>query len=192
MADLETAVASTPGAVSRFKNTERYYVHPADFKEIAVTGTWALEEASNVPELATDDASSTNILNIPFPGDFSNLDASSDGSVDRGARVIGIELMFEVAVSALATFVLAIYKLEFATADGAPTATVITSTTTFLPDGNDGTEVDVHRVQVLIAEKDRIFLDGDTVIFARLALADGTSSDINISGAIWHVERTEE
>lgn len=192
MADLQTADASTPGAVSRFKNTRRIFVHPADFKEIAVTATWALEEASNVPELATDDASSTNILNVILPAEYSNLDASGDGNVDRGVRVIGIELMYEVAASALATAVYGIYKLEFASADGAPTATAITTTNTFLPDGNDGTEIDVHRVQVEIDEKDMIFMDGDTVIFCRVALADGTSSDINISGAIWHLERTEE
>lgn len=193
MVDLVTAVASNSGATARFKNTRRIFVSPGQFEELATTATWVLQQTTNVPQLFTTDGSTTNILGIPFPGEFSNSKIQDGGTaVDRGIKIVGLELMYTVATSALGAFTCDIFKVAFAAADGAPTATTIVSTDTFLPDGNDGTEVDVHRFSTLVAENDRFFMDGDLVVYAELNMTDGTASDITIHGAIWHVERYEE
>ncbi len=193
MADLATAQVDSAGVVSGFKNTRRIFVSPGQFEELATTATWVLQQTTNVPQFFTTDASSTNILGIPFPGEFSNAKIQGGQSaVDRGVKIVGLELMFTVATSALGAFTCDIFKVAFAAADGAPTATTIASTDTFLPDGNDGTEIDVHRFSTLIAASDRFFMTGDLVVYAELNMTDGTASDITIHGAIWHVERTEE
>lgn len=193
MADLATAQVDSSGVVSGFKNTRRIFVGPAQFEELAVTATWTLQQTSNIPEKFTADVSTTNIFGIPFPAEFSNAKIQGgQGSVDRGVKIVGLEIFFEIENSALGGFSLDIFKVAFAASDGQPTATTIVSTDTFLPDGNNGTQVDVHRVSTLIAEADRFFLTGDLVVYAELNLTDGTGSDCTLWGAIWHVERTEE
>ena len=187
---LETRAAESSGAVARYKNTERVFVSPAEFGQIAVTGTWALEEASNVPSLATDDAGSTNILSIPFPVAFSDLAAES-ADVDRGVRIVGLEVIYQVAASALGAMDCTIYRNTL-TAAGVVSAAAVTDTTTWDTDGDDGTEIDTHVVRVSIAARDRTFVDSAHWPSARLSLTDGTSSDVNIFGAVWHIERTAE
>ena len=147
MADLATAQVDSSGAVSGFKNTRRIFVGPEQFAELAVTATWTLQQTANIPEKFTADASSTNIFGIPFPGEFSNAKIQGgQTAVDRGVKIVGLEIMYEIENSALGAMTLDIFKLAIAAADGQPTATTVVSTDTFLPDGNDGTEVDVHRV----------------------------------------------
>lgn len=193
MANLATARVDSHGGISAFKNTRRVFVSPAEFQELAVTATFTLQQTSNVPELFTADLSSTNIFGIPLPAEFSNAKIEKGGSaVDRGIRVVGLEIMYHVENSALGAMTFDIFKLAFAAADGAVTATTVTSTDAFLPAGNDGTEVDVHRISTVIAESDRFFLDGDTVVYCEWNVTDGTASDLTVTGAIWHLERTEE
>lgn len=189
---IDTKVSEEPGVISRRKNTVRVFVHPADIKQIAVTGTWALEEATNVPSLATDDAGTTNVFNIPLDVPFSDAEIQGgSGVTDRGYKVLGLELIYQVATSALGAFDLNIFKLV-PTAVGVVAATEIT--TTLVPDtvGDAGTEVDTHRMQATIASRDRIFVDSGSVIIGRLEVTDGTSSDVNLNGAIWHLEKVEE
>lgn len=189
---LETQAVQSSGAVSRFKNTRRVWVSPNEFQQTAVTGTWALEEASNVSSLATDDAGTSNVFLIPLNAEFSDAAIEGGGSAtDRGIRVIGLELHHQVATSALGGFDLTIYSVVVAS-DGGYTATAVSDTTTWDTSGNDGTEIDNHRTEVLIASRDRFFVDADRIVYARLELTDGTSSDVNIRGATWHLARTEE
>ena len=193
MAILETAVAQSFGGIARLKNTRRLFVGPGQIVELATTGTWVFQQTANVPELFTTDAGSTNILGIPFPGEYAQFASEGGGTaVDRGIRIIGIELLFSVATSALGAFTMDIFKLVFTAADGQETATTVASVDTFLPDGNDGTEIDDHRVQTLIAVRDRFFLDDETSVYCEVNMTDGTASDIIIRGAIWHYERLEE
>lgn len=180
------------GPISRRSNAVRVFVHPADIKQIAVTGTWALEEATNVPSLATDDAGTTNVFNIPLNVPFSDAEIQSgSGVTDRGYKVIGLELIYQVAASALGAFDLNIFKLV-PTAVGVVAATEIA--TTLVPDtaGDAGTEVDTHRMQATIASRDRFFVDSGTVVIGKIDITDGTSSDVNLNGAIWHLEKVEE
>jgi len=191
MSDIFTGVAQASGAIAVDKNTVRVHITPGQFIELATTGTWVQQVTTNVPELFTTDASTTNVLQIPMPAEISAL-ASQSAGVDRGIQVVGLELMYDVATSALASMDIDIFRINFAAADGAATAVAVPDTTTFLPDGNDGTEVDVHRVIVSIAANDRFFLDGDSTIYANVQMTDGTASDITISGAIWHLRRVYE
>lgn len=189
---LETQAVQSSGAVSRFKNTRRVWVNPDQFQETAVTGSWALEESSNVSSLATDDAGTTNIFLVPLNAEFSDAAIEGGGvATDRGIRVMGLELHYTVAASALASIDLTIYSVVVAS-DGVYTATAVTDTTSFDTAGDDGTETDSHRMEVFIAKADRNFMDNDRLYYARLAVTDGTSSDVNIRGATWHLERVEE
>ena len=91
---LETAVAQNFGGISRNKNTRRLFVGPGMIDELATTGTWVLQQTSNVPELFTTDASTTNILGIPFPGEYADFAAEGSGAaIDRGIRILGVELL---------------------------------------------------------------------------------------------------
>jgi hypothetical protein len=186
---IATKASEDLGAVSRKDNTVRVFVHPADIKQIAVTGTWALEEATNVPSLATDDAGTTNVFDIPLVVPFSDAEIQSgSGTTDRGYKVLGLELIYQVATSALGAFDLSIFKLV-PTAVGVVAATEITTTLTPDTAGDDGTEVDTHRMQAVVAERDRLFVDSGTIIIGKVAITDGTSSDVNLNGAIWHLEK---
>ena len=189
---IDTKASQDFGPISRRSNAVRVFVHPADIKQIAVTGTWALEEATNVPSLATDDAGTTNVFNVPLDVPFSDAEIQGgSGVTDRGYRVLGLELIYQVAASALGAFTLKIFKLV-PTAVGVVAATEIT--TTLVPDtaGDAGTEVDTHRMQATIASRDRFFVDSGTVVFGQVNITDGTASDVNINGAIWHLEKVEE
>lgn len=190
---LVTKDYGNSGAVSRFTNTERWFVGPELIRAVSVTGTWALELGSNIVSLATDDVGGAGeVLAIPFPGRFSDAEVQSgDGVTDRGVKVVGVELLYTVAASALAAFDLDIYKLTF-DADGDPTATEVTTTLSLDGASDDGTEIDDHRAEALIAEVDRFFVDSGNVVYAQIVLSDGTASDVNIYGAIWHVERYQE
>jgi hypothetical protein len=187
----ETRRADAFGGISRDKNTRRLFVSPADFKQLAVTGTWALEANSNVVSLATDDAGTTNLLMVPFPGEYSDLIVKGSTEVDRGLKVIALEVIYEVAVSALGDVDIFLYKTTF-DSEGAGTAALVATTTTLDGASDTGREADQHRMTVTIAERDRFFLDGGTMIHGIFDVDDGTASDVNILGAIWHVQRVEE
>ena len=189
---LVTKASSDFGGVSRLKNTKRVFVAANQIGQAAVTGTWALENASGVITLGTDDASTTNVFQIPLPAAFSDAEMQSgSGVTDRGVKVLGVELLYQVATSALGAFDLDIYSVVV-DADGDPAATEVVTTLTPDTTGDDGTEVDDHRMAALIAENDRFFLDSGRVVYALAEIEDGTSSDVNIFGAIWHLEVTEE
>lgn len=189
---LETKRSDSFGAISRNKNTERVFVGPNGFAQIAVTGTWALEANSSVPSLGTDDASTTNVFNVFCPAPFSDAEVESgSGVTDRGYRVIGYEVLYQVATSALGAFDADLYKLTL-NDTAIPTAAEVTTTLSFDTAGDAGTEVDFHRAEVLIAERDRFFVDSGQTVFAQIEITDGTSSDVNLFGVIWHLERVEE
>lgn len=189
---LEPAVSQDFGGIARSKNTERIFVPANLIGQAAVTGTWALENDSGVITLGTDDAGDTNVFVIPLPASFSDAALQSgSGVTDRGLKVIGVELCYQVASSALGAFDLDIYKVTI-DADGDPAATEVVTTLSFDTSGDDGTEVDDHRAEALIAENDRFFVDSGSVVYALAEITDGTSSDVNIFGAIWHVQRVEE
>lgn len=188
----DTKVAQDSGSVARLKNTERVFVGPEALGLDAVTATWALEVNSNVPSLATDDAGTTNNIRIPFPVSFSDAEIQSgSGVTDRGVRLLGVELIYEVAASALTSFDLDIFKGTI-DAEGSVTAAEVTTTLSFDTAGDDGTEIDQHRAFAAIGEDDRFFLDSGTIAWGRADIEDGTASDVNIIGAIWHVERTAD
>ena len=189
---IETSAPQSNRNLSSRKNSRRAWVGPGQFAEVAVTATWALEEATNVVSLATDDASTTNILQIPLNTQFSDAAIEDSGaSVDRGIKVMGLELHYTVAASALAAIDLTIYSVVVA-ADGVYTATAVADTTTWDTSGDAGTEVDDHVMIVAIAKNDRFFVDSDRLCYARLSMTDGTSSDVNIRGAVWHMDTVEE
>ena len=192
MAIPETAVAQSFGGVARLKNTRRLFVGPGMIDELATTATWVLQQTANVPELFTTDGSTTNILGIPFPGEYAQFAAEGSGAaVDRGIRIVALELLYSVATSALGAFTCDIFKLTFTEADGQETAATVASTDTF-QGGATGVEIDDHRFQTLIAVRDRFFLGDTTSVYAEVNMTDGTASDIIIRGAIWHYERVEE
>lgn len=190
---LVSKVSSDFGGIARFKNTERVFVGPEAFSTGTVTGVWAVEVGSNVPSFATDDVGGAGeILIFGCPVPFSDAEVQSGaGNTDRGVKVVGVELLYTVAASALAGFDLDIYKVAF-DADGDPTATEVVTTLSFDTAGDAGTEVDDHRAEALVAENDRTFLDSGNVVYGQVVLSDGTASDVNIYGAIWHFERVEE
>lgn len=189
---IATKASQDNGAISRTKNTRRVFVPASLIGQAAVTGTWALENASGVITLGTDDAGTTNVFTIPLMHPFSDAEVQSgSGVTDRGVKVLGVELCYQVATSALGAFDLDIYKVTI-DAEGAPTATEVTTTLTPDTVGDAGTEVDDHRMQAVIAERDRFFVDSGTVVTALAEITDGTSSDVNIFGAIWHLEIVEE
>lgn len=186
----DTKVSESFGAIARHKNTERVFVHPGEFIPGAVTGTWAMEYNSNVPSLATDDAGTTNVFDIPMHAPFS--DAEIQHSVtDRGVKVAGLAIQFEVAASALGAFDLQIWKLT-PTAEGAFAAAEVPTTVSFDTDGDDGTEIDQHWAYAAVVERDRAFMDTGAIYVGRASFTDGTASDVNILGATWHLERVEE
>lgn len=186
--DLATKDYGDHGSIARFKNTRRVFVPANLIGQAAVTGTWALENAAGVITLGTDDAGTTNVFQIPLPHWFDDAAVQSGSNVtDRGVKVVGVELMYQVATSALGAFDLDIYKVTI-DADGDPTAAEVTTTLSMDASADDGTEVDDHRAEALIAANDRFFLDSGTVVYALAEITDGTSSDVNIFGAIWHLE----
>lgn len=189
---LATKASQDFGPVSRRKNTQRLFITPGELEQAAVTGTWALEVNSNVTSLATDDAGTTNNINIPLPVRFSDAEIQSgSGVTDRGVKVVGLELIYEVAASALGGFDLDIWKYTVSSV-GAVTAAEVTTTLTFDTANDAGTEIDTHRAYATIAERDRFFIDSGTLVIGRADITDGTSSDVNIIGAIWHLEVVEE
>lgn len=189
--ELETQVAQAFGGTAREKNTRRVFVGPELIRPVSVTGVWALELASGVVSLATDDVGGAGeVLAIPMPAEFSDFAQKGD-NVDRGIKVVGVELLYTVAASALAAFDLDIHKVTF-DVDGTPTAAEVTTTLAFDTAGDDGTEIDDHRAEAFIAARDRFFLDSGTVVYGQIVLSDGTASDVNVYGAIWHLERVEE
>ncbi len=191
---LETVKSEDFGGIARRKNTRRLFVSPNRFEQLAVTGTWALELNSNVPSLATDDAGTTNVFGIPFPAEFSDMAVQSgSGVVDRGIRVVGLSVVYQVAVSALGGVDLTLYNQTINGSTGVVSAAAVTTTDTIdAADGSAGTEVDTHVFSVTVAARDRVFVASGTVPYAQFSATDGTSSDVNIVGAIWHVERIEE
>ena len=190
LAALETRAAESAGSVARFKNTERVFVSPSELGQAAVTGTWALEYNTNVLSLATDDAGTTNLIDVPFPVPFSDL-VSQSADVDRGVRIVGLEVIYQVAASALGAVSLTLYR-NTVTAAAAVSAAAVTATTTFDTDGDAGTEIDTHVIRIAIAARDRTFVDSAHFPTAVFSATDGTSSDVNIMGAVWHIERTME
>jgi hypothetical protein len=188
----ETRKAADFGGISRNKNTRRIFVGPDAIRTLAVTGTWALEANTNVLSLATDDVGGAGeLLVVPFPAEFSDMIVRGSAAVDRGVRIIALEVLYQVAASALADIDLAIYKTTW-DSEGVGTATAMTKTDARDVAADAGTEVDEHRFTATIAESNREFLDGGKTFHAVLDIDDGTSSDVNIFGAIWHLERVEE
>lgn len=186
---IDTKASEDFGAVARRDNTIRVFVGPNELGQDAVTATWALSVSSNVPRLATIDAATTNNIRIPLHVPMNDAEVQSgSGTSDRGYRVLGLELIYEVAASALGGFDLDIWRLTPA-ADGTTTAAEVT--TTLVPDtvGDTGVEIDKHRMQATIAARDRFFLDSGSIVFGRADITDGTSSDVDIIGAIWHLEK---
>ena len=99
----ETRRASDFGGISRDKNTRRLFVGPSQIKTLSVTGTWALEANSNVLSFATDDVGGAGeLLMVPCPVEFSDMIVKGSTVVDRGVRLVACEVMYQVAVSALA------------------------------------------------------------------------------------------
>ena len=189
---IETRRADSFGGISRDKNTRRLLVSPAEVRTLAVTGTWVLEANSNVVSLATDDVGGDGeLLFVPCNVEASDMIVNGSTVVDRGIRVIGLEISYVVAASALADIDFFLYKTTL-DAEGVATAAAITATTTFDTDGDTGREIDEHRVLVSIAEKDRFFLDGGTLVHGVIDMEDGTASDVNINSVIWHLQRVEE
>lgn len=188
---METRESQVSGSVARKTNAHRVFVPPSQISTLAVTGTWVLEANTNVVSLATNDVGGDGeLLYVPFPSEHSDMRAQST-SVDRGVRVVGLEVIYEVAASALADIDFFIYHTSF-DAEGTGTATVATATTSFDTAGDTGREIDQHRASVFIAEGNRAFLDGGKVVHAVIDMEDGTASDVNILGCIWHIERVYE
>lgn len=188
----ETRRAETFGGIARDKNTARLWVSPNRIVPISVTGTWAMEVNSNVPSLATDDVGgATERLMVPCDVEFSDFIQRGSSNVDRGVQLIAVELIYEVAASALAGFDLDIWKVTYDT-EGVATAAEVTTTLTFDTAGDTGVEIDQHRALATITERDRIWWDGGTSFHGEIDLADGTASDVNILGAIWHYRRLYE
>lgn len=189
---LETQVSQSHGSIARDKNTIRVWVPASMFGQAAVTGTWALEENSNVFSLATDDASSTNVIEIPLPMWCSDAALQSGtGVTDRGVQVIGLEVLYQVATSALGGFDMDIYKLTL-NSTTVPTAAEVVTTLSADTGSDDGTEVDTHRMEAVINSRDRFFLDSNTQVYGQLDITDGTSSDVNLFGAMWHLRVLDE
>src|SRR5690606_29139549 len=107
-----------------------------------------------------------NVFSVSFHGLYSD-NAIQDSSTDRGLEIQAFDLRYEVAASALGAFSIDLFKLTF-DAEGAPTATEITSTTTFDTANDDGTEVDQHIATVTIAEGNRFFVDSNAIVYAEL------------------------
>ena len=189
---LETQVSQSHGSVAREKNTIRVWVPASMFGQIAVTGTWALEENSDLFSLATDDAGSTNVIEIPLPMWCSDAALQSGtGVTDRGVQVIGVEVFYQVAASALGGFDLDIYRITL-NSTAVPTVAEVTTTLSADTGSDDGTEVDTHRMEALINARDRFYLDSGNQVYGQLDITDGTSSDVNLFGAMWHLKVVEE
>ena len=189
---LETQVSQSHGSVAREKNTIRVWVPASMFGQIAVTGTWALEENSDLFSLATDDAGSTNVIEIPLPMWCSDAALQSGtGVTDRGVQVIGVEVFYQVATSALGGFDLDIYRITL-NSTAVPTVAEVTTTLSADTGSDDGTEVDTHRMEALINARDRFYLDSGNQVYGQLDITDGTSSDVNLFGAMWHLKVVEE
>lgn len=188
----ETRVAESFGGIARDKNTARLWVPPSRIATLSVTGVWALEVNSNVPSLATDDAGgASERLYIPCEVEFSDFIQRGTTNVDRGVQLIALELIYEVAASALAGFDLDIWKVTY-DAEGTGTAAEMTTTLTFDTAGDTGVEIDQHRALATINARDREWWDGGKTFFGEIDIADGTASDVNILGAIWHYRRLYE
>ena len=190
---IEAHVSESHGSVARHKNTEKLWV-PAQFITDGVTtGTWALETATLINTFATDDVGGAGeTILIPWVGEFSDAAIENGAAaVDRGVKVIGLELMYQVAVSALAAMDLDIHHLTF-DLEGTPTNAETVTTLTFDTDGDDGTEVDLHRVVASVAKPARTFVTTTNIPQGVFTISDGTASDVNISGAFWHIERVVE
>ncbi len=188
----ETRRASDFGGISRDKNTRRIFCGPELIRTLAVTGTWVLEANSNVLSLATDDVGgAAELLVCPLPVEYSDMIVRGSTAVDRGVQVIAAEIIYEVAASALADIDFSIIETTY-DAEGTGTATAKTATTTMDVAADTGREIDQHRATVTIAEANRTFLDGGRTTHLLLDIDDGTSSDVNILGVIWHLRRVEE
>lgn len=184
---LETHDASDQGAVSRFTNTKRVFVGPDAIRTLAVTGTWVLEANTNVLSLATDDVGGAGeLLIVPCPVPFSDQ-AVQQSAVNRGVRLVGCEIHYQVAVSTLADLDVFIYKTTLGVHGTAPSAAAVSHT-----DTNLDLDADEHRAEILIAEANRFFLDSGTVVHMILDIDDGTSSDVNIFGVVWHFEEYQD
>lgn len=188
----ETRRASDFGGIARDKNTRRIFCGPELIRTLAVTGTWVLEANSNVLSLATDDVGgAAELLVCPLPVEFSDMIVRGSTNVDRGVQVVAVEILYQVAVSALADIDFSILETTY-DLEGAGTATAKTATTTYDTAGDTGVEIDHHRALVTIAEANRTFLDGGRTTHLLMDIDDGTASDVNIFGVIWHLRRVEE
>lgn len=186
---LETVDSQSFGGVSRVTNAKRLWVPPSHISILAVTGTWVNEANSNVASLATDDVGGDGeLIMIPCPLTASDHISRGSSTVDKGIRIIGLEVFYQVAVSALTDIDWFLYHTVFS-AVGAGTATAITKTDTYDTAGDTGVEIDTHRVEILINARDRFFLTSGDVIHAVMDMQDGTASDVNIFGAYWHYEQ---
>ena len=189
---LETLRSEAHGSISRVRNTARLWVPPSQITTVSVTGTWALAAATNVLELGTSDVGGAGeLLQIPCNPEFSDFVQRGSTSPDMGVRLVGLEIFYRVATSALADIDFVIYKTTI-DAEGAATAAAVTTTTSWDTAGDAGTEIDEHRAEILIAENNRFFLDSGTFVHAIMDIDDGTSSDMYIAGAVWHFERHQE
>lgn len=159
-----------------------------------ITGTWAGALASNVFSMDKTAADETSTVYIPFPSRFSDMAVQSGSAVvDRGVRVLGIEIMYSVATAAMDAVAATLYKDTYAANGTLNTAAAVTTT---YDTGHDTAAeritVDEHRLALLIAAGDREFLTNLQGMHAEVSLNAAATSVVKVFGAIWHFELIEE
>ena len=190
----EAAENGAFGGVARKTNTKKFWVAPSLITAMTVTGTWDLDESeivTNAVSFMTDDAGGAGErLYVPYTGYLNDHISRGSAEPDKGNRIIALEVIYTVGASALADFDLEIWRTTF-NAEGLPVMAAVTIAT--VPDtvGDTGREIDEHRLHAFINARDRFFLTSGDVVHGIIDIDDGTASDVDIYGAIWHVEEYE-
>ncbi len=197
---LETKVAEAYRGLASIKNTSRIWVPASETRGFATTGSaqaFVLTEVSTGLISMQDPSLAANedwafIAN--FPAEFSDLAAEGGGSaVDRGVRVIGCEVLWDTD-AALTDVTVTLHRMTLLATGTLPTVAAIT---TSFDSAHDTTAerltADEHRMQVTVAERDRFFMDGESVVVARVEFVNAASTpQVDFYGVLWHFERVAE
>lgn len=194
-------VAEAYRGLASIKNTSRIWVGATQVGVgFATTGSaqaFVVKEVSTGLFSMQDPSLAANedwAFIVDFPGEFSDLAVEGGGSaVDRGIRVIGCEVLWDTD-AALDDVAVTLHRTTLLATGTLPTtATIAISQDSAHDTSTERKTADEHRMQVIIAKKDRFFMDGESLVVARVEFINGSSTpQVDFYGVLWHFERVTE
>lgn len=186
-AALETLRAEANGSPSRFSNAQRKWVPPTQL--FGTVGTWTVTNSSSVWTYNHSNADDTSVIYVPCTIDFSDLAVSSgSGVVDRGVRVIGLEVLYTNGTADLdAVIGIALFKDTVPDTGGTAMATTSVTVTQTVPVVTQSAVQ--RRGSAFIAASDRFFLTNAVQMHGEVTINAAATSVVKVQGCIWHYEK---